>query len=120
MVWFEPERVHINMQSATEHPGWVLGDRNDDKDDCLFNLGNPRKPGNGFRNILMTFIKKNGIDYSRQDFNIRPAPFLTANGEPGRTSMKEIRYIEGLYAYWDYLLNRFPYLLIDIRNWKKF
>ena len=27
--------------------------------------------------------------------------------------MKEIRHIEGLYAFWDYLLERFPGLLID-------
>ena len=27
--------------------------------------------------------------------------------------MKEIRHVEGLYAFWDYLLERFPGLLID-------
>lgn len=27
--------------------------------------------------------------------------------------MKEIRHIEGLYYFWDYLLSRFPNLLID-------
>lgn len=27
--------------------------------------------------------------------------------------MKEIRHVEGLYKFWDYLLDRFPGLMID-------
>ena len=33
--------------------------------------------------------------------------------EPGRSGIKEIRHIENLYKFWDYLLERFPGLLID-------
>ena len=52
-------------------------------------------------------------DYYRQDFNMQPDIYWAANDEPGRTGMKEIRHIEGLYYFWDYLLSRFPNLLID-------
>ncbi|MCK3684460.1 alpha-galactosidase [Maribellus sp. YY47] len=111
MVWFEPERVHVHSEFANKHPEWMLYEASN-KDNYLFDLGNAEA-----RQWLMKyfgdFIEQNGIDYYRQDFNIRPEAFWTANDEPGRTGLKEIRYIEGLYAYWDYLLKRFPNLLID-------
>ncbi len=111
MVWFEPERVHANTKFAREHPQWMLREPGN-KDNYLFNLGNA-EARKWFMGYFGDFIEKNGIDYYRQDFNIRPAPFWAANDKPGRTGMTEIRYIEGLYAYWDYLLDRFPNLLID-------
>ncbi|MBA4168295.1 MAG: alpha-galactosidase, partial [Chitinophagaceae bacterium] len=40
-------------------------------------------------------------------------PYWTAYDEPGRKGMHEIRHIEGLYAFWDTLLARFPGLRID-------
>ena len=58
-------------------------------------------------------LEENSIDYYRQDFNMQPDIYWAANDEPGRTGMKEIRHIEGLYYFWDYLLSRFPNLLID-------
>ena len=58
-------------------------------------------------------IEQNGIDYYRQDFNMEPDKYWARYDEPDRIGMKEIRHIEGLYAFWDYLLERFPGLLID-------
>ena len=48
-----------------------------------------------------------------QDFNMRPDVYWEANDEPGRAGMKEVRHIEGLYEFWDTLLEEFPELLID-------
>ena len=62
---------------------------------------------------ISDFIKKEGIDYYRQDFNFVPMPFWENNDKPDRIGISEIRHIEGLYAYWDSLLVRFPSLLID-------
>jgi len=78
----------------------------------LFDLTNPEAL-RWFCKYFGDIIERNGIDYYRQDFNIRPEPFWKLKDEPGRIGMTEIRYIEGLYTYWDYLLNRFPNLLID-------
>ncbi len=111
MVWFEPERVYKNTMFAKEHPEWMLPDPGNG-DNELFNLGNP-KACKWLSGYIGDFIEKSGIDYYRQDFNIRPASFWAKNDAPGRTGITEIRYIEGLYAYWDYLLDRFPNLLID-------
>ena len=58
-------------------------------------------------------IEQEGIDIYRQDFNHPPKPFWEDNEQPDRIGMTEIRHIEGLYTYWDYLLSRFPRLLID-------
>ena len=38
---------------------------------------------------------------------------MEAANQPGRIGIPEIRHIEGLYAYWDSLLVKFPKLLID-------
>ncbi len=40
-------------------------------------------------------------------------PYWEANDKPGRVGISEIRHIEGLYTFWDSLLERFPNLLID-------
>lgn len=109
MVWFEPERVIKGSQWAEEHPEWML---DAGTDAYLFDLGNP-KALEWFCNQIGELIEQNGIDYYRQDFNMEPDIFWQKNDEPGRTGIREIRHIEGLYAFWDYLRQRFPGLLVD-------
>jgi alpha-galactosidase len=58
-------------------------------------------------------IQKEGISYYRQDFNMDPMPYWNQMDAQGRKGMAEIRHIEGLYAFWDSLLVRFPDLIID-------
>jgi alpha-galactosidase len=110
MVWFEPERVRKGTQFDKLDPAWLL--RLPGEDNALFNLGN-RDARLFLTDYITDFIKKEGIDYYRQDFNFDPFPFWEMNDKPDRTGMSEIRHIEGLYAYWDSLLVRFPNLLID-------
>ena len=118
MVWFEPERVVRGTQWAVEFPEWmlekpILGDGNrEDNTWLLFDLGNP-EACKWLSEYIGDMIEENGIDYYRQDCNIEPAKYWEANDKPGRIGMKEIRYVEGLYSFWDYLLERFPNLLID-------
>ncbi|WP_106830349.1 glycoside hydrolase family 36 protein [Parabacteroides pacaensis] len=118
MVWFEPERVVKGTQWAVEFPEWMLekplqGDPNrEDNTWLLFDLGNP-EACRWLSEYIGDMLEENGIDYYRQDCNIEPALYWEANDEPVRTGMKEIRYVEGLYRFWDYLLERFPNLLID-------
>jgi len=113
MVWFEPERVIRGTQWAEEHPEWMLDIPNSNKDTyLLFDLGN-EKARKWMSKYIAKMIRENGIDYYRQDFNMHPDIYWKANEEPGRTGIKEIRHIEGLYAFWDYLLKEFPDLLID-------
>ncbi|WP_297451072.1 glycoside hydrolase family 36 protein [uncultured Alistipes sp.] len=113
MVWFEPERVIKGTQWAVEHPEWMLDLPSEpDGTYLLFDLGNT-EAREWLSRYIGDMIEQNGIDYYRQDFNMQPDKYWAAHDEPGRKGMKEIRHIEGLYAFWDYLLERFPGLLID-------
>ena len=109
LVWFEPERVYDGTLLAKEHPEWLLkvGAGNN-----LLDLSN-KEALEWLCKYIGDFMEQNGIDYYRQDFNMPIDVYWERFDEPGRIGMKEIRHIEGLYAYWDYLLERFPDMLID-------
>ena len=111
MVWFEPERVYKGSLWHREHPEWTMA-LNAGDDNRLFNLGNP-DACRWMSRTIGDFLEESGIDHYRQDFNIAPEGIWLANDEEGRRGMTEVKYIMGLYDYWDYLLERFPRLLID-------
>jgi len=109
MLWFEPERVFKNTIWYEKHHDWLIdiGEEN-----SLLNLGIPEA-----RQFLTDFIsdkvKEFGLGCYRQDFNIDPLRFWQAVDKPDRRGITEIRYIDGLYAFWDELLERHPDLIID-------
>ena len=109
LVWFEPERVFDGSRLAKEHPEWLLkvGAGNN-----LLDLGN-KEALEWVCKHIGDFIEENGVDTYRQDFNMAINPYWEKFDEPGRIGMKEIRHIEGLYAFWDYLIERFPNIMID-------
>ena len=109
LVWFEPERVYDGSRLTKEHPEWLLkvGAGNN-----LLDLGN-KEALEWVCNHIGDFIEENGVDTYRQDFNMAINPYWEKFDEPGRIGMKEIRHIEGLYAFWDYLIERFPNIMID-------
>lgn len=109
VLWIEPERVFHGTQLAYEHPEWLLGPVGDN---YLFNLGLP-EAREYLTNLVSSIILEAGVTCYRQDFNISPAPFWEAADTPDRVGMAEIRYIKGLYAFWDELLARHPNLYID-------
>lgn len=139
MVWFEPERVTLGSKFATEHPEYMLrlGDLSVVKDvykmsDSLtadmieaYRLDRPDRERQVFnladdqaRDFLCKYIgdlmEANGIDHYRQDFNLDFVDLYWAAADGAdRRGVTEMKYIEGLYKYWDYLLNRFPGLRID-------
>jgi alpha-galactosidase len=80
--------------------------------DRLFNLANPEA-----RKFLTDFISSRieefGIDCYRNDANIAPLEFWRAADAPDRQGITEIRWVEGLYAFWDELRLRHPHLMID-------
>lgn len=116
MVWFEPERVVKGTQWATEHKEWMLDtewpEGSEQSTWYLFDLGNDAAC-DWLCKYYGDLIEENGIDYYRQDFNMLPAGYWRDADESGRRGITEIRHIENLYRFWDYLLDRFPGLLID-------
>ena len=111
MVWFEPERVVAGSELYREHREWLL-ENPGDKGTYLFNLANP-EAREWLTKYIGDFLDSRGIDYYRQDFNMDPSAYWAAADGPDREGITEAHYIEGLYAYWDALLERFPGLLID-------
>lgn len=110
LLWFEPERVTPETQFANKNPDWLL--KISESENALLNLGN-KEARLWLTDYISNFLKNEGIDYYRQDFNINPMPFWETNDKQDRIGISEIRYIEGLYDFWDSLLVRFPNLLID-------
>ncbi|HTF28350.1 MAG TPA: alpha-galactosidase, partial [Flavitalea sp.] len=111
ILWFEPERFAKGMDMLPgEKPEWLQ--KVPDNTSYLFDLGNP-EARLWLTDYISNFLKQNGVDYYRQDFNFRPMPFWEKADVPQRIGISEIRHIEGLYAYWDSLLVRFPNLIID-------
>ncbi len=110
MVWFEPERVIKGTKWSVEHPEFMLDAKGADAH--LFNLGNPEAL-KWLCQYIGDFMEENGIDYYRQDFNMSVDNFWEQNDEEGRKGIQEIRHIEGLYAFWDHLLERFPESIVD-------
>jgi alpha-galactosidase len=109
MLWFEPERVFKGTPWHQEHRDWLLDVGGDS---LLLNLGRPEA-----RRFLTDFISARveefGLGCYRQDFNIDPLSFWQRADAADRQGITEVRYIEGLYAFWDELLARHPGLLID-------
>lgn len=120
LLWFEPERVRKNTRFWKEHPEWLLEypaakNKEDiyNHDTYLFDLGNP-DARIWLTDFVSDFLKREGVDYYRQDFNWADGEgSWKMKDQPDRVGMSEIRYIEGLYAFWDCLLVRFPNLIID-------
>jgi alpha-galactosidase len=110
LLWFEPERVIKGTQFYNDHPEWMLDKTN--SDNYLFDLSN-REARLWLTDYFTDFFRKEGVDYYRQDFNFDPMPYWKNNDAADRIGIKEAKYIEGLYAFWDSLLVRFPNMIID-------
>ena len=119
VLWFEPERVTSKSRIAKEHPEWVLHTEVKnrtfsvfDPGDGLFDLGNPaaRK---WLTEQLSSCLRDGEVDVFRCDFNVDPLCFWKTADSPDRQGIHEIRYIEGLYQFWDELVRRRPSLTID-------
>jgi alpha-galactosidase len=109
LLWIESERVFRGTDLQRQHPDWLLGPQGDN---FLVNLGNTAAR-QGITDIVASLIEEGRLTWYRQDFNTDPEGFWRAADSPDRVGMTEIRYIEGLYAFWDALRARYPGLMID-------
>jgi alpha-galactosidase len=110
VVWFEPERVYEGTWLDREHKDWLIARPGDPN--RLLDLGNPKALA-WLTDHIANFIKDEGVTIYRQDFNFDPRPYWQAMDAPDRVGIAEMKHIEGLYRFWDALLERNPGLLID-------
>lgn len=106
ILWFEPERIGDRESwIAKQHPEWILGGN-------LLDLGNDdaRK---WLTDHVDAFIKREGFDWYRQDFNMDPLGHWRGHDAPDRRGITENRHVAGYLAFWDELLRRNPKLRID-------
>jgi alpha-galactosidase len=115
LVWVEPCRALHGRPITLEHPEYFLSGTADGQtregQTLLLDLGRP----DAFRwavDVVAGLVDDYDIDWYEEDFNIDPNPYLEAAAEPDRWGMKEMRFIEGHFAFWDALLERFPRLAI--------
>jgi alpha-galactosidase len=92
-----------------EHPEWFV---DIGEIDLLLNLGD-EKALKYLIDMTLSLFKKNHIDQLHQDFNMNALPYWEATDTPDRIGVTEIKYITGLYAYWDALRAHSPEILID-------
>ena len=128
LLWFEPERVKLYAQTDEYPSEDVLTlkdssvlesirltgiDRSLTDDMGLKNLGDPAACER-LTDTIDRFVKENGIDIYRQDFNFPPLHWWLQNDEgPLRKGITENFYNQGYLRFWDELLKRNPGLWIN-------
>jgi alpha-galactosidase len=115
LLWFEPERAKHGTPATLEHPEWFLKRNREplqEYEDLLLNLGHPGA-WNYIVETVSSLITETGVECYREDFNFDPGPYWKNTDEDGREGVTEMRFVEGLYAFWDELRRRHPGLLID-------
>ena len=120
LAWFEPERAMRGTWLEREHPDWLLKPtgtpdrlRYQERDGFyLLDLGNPKARQWAIDSISEE-ITRSGLSFYRQDFNLYPSYFWHADEKPDEVGLREIRHINGLYAFLDELARRHPELILD-------
>lgn len=120
LLWFEPERAMVHSWLHKTHPEWLLAgggfppEQQYQANDgfYLLDLGN-REALQWAKDTFSDLITSQGVDIFRNDFNMHPLHHWRNGEAADRHGMREIRYITGLYEFWDSLLEKHPHLLID-------
>lgn len=112
LLWFEPERAWCDSRLVQEHPDWFLVASATENTSYLFNMAN-EEARIWMTDFISGKIQEYGVDIYRQDFNFDPLPFWEKNDTQDRQGITEMKYIEGLYAYLDGLLDQNPGLILD-------
>jgi alpha-galactosidase len=121
VLWFEPERVYAGTWLYEHHPEWLLfpdaptrqqRQRLVPQAEAVLDLGNP-DARHWLTEHVSNVIAESGVTIYRQDFNFDPWGYWQSADAPDRQGITEIRYIQGLYAFWDGLRQRHPGLVVD-------
>ncbi len=118
LLWFETERAVNGVPATQEHPTWYLRSGGGDAsqagggESLLLNLGDPEAL-EWVTKTIGDILEENKITWYREDFNMVPNPYWESHDAPDRIGMTEMRFVEGLYKFWDDLRARIPGLMID-------
>lgn len=113
LMWFEPERICPGTLMAIEHPEWVV--LPDDGGWGMFDLGVP-EARQYITDYVGRLVDAYGLGWVRIDNAVTYTALwqkLDAAAGPDRVGMAEIRYVEGLYRWWDDMRTAHPDIAID-------
>lgn len=113
LLWFEPERICPGTLMALEHPEWVVLPEGGGWG--MFNLAVP-EAREYITDYILRMIDDYGLRWVRIDNAVSYTPLwaqLDAAAGPDRVGLAEIRYVEGLYRWWDDLRAAHPEIAID-------
>ena len=105
-LWFEPERVSTGTLIHRYHPEWLLSITGKE-DNHLLDFGLEEVREYMFA-IISHFMGLPGFRVYRQDFNLDPLEYWQHNDSPDRQGITEMKYMEGLYAFWDRIAMEYP------------
>jgi len=106
-LWFEFERVVPGTWLHRNRPQWLLSTSNQPQGTYLLNLGLPEVRQYLFE-IVKGFMDLPGFAFYRSDFNMDPLPYWRFSDPPDRQGIAEMKYVEGLYDFWDQLAGAWP------------
>lgn len=106
-LWTEFERACPYTDLVAEHPEWFVDDG-----DLMLNLGNPEAL-NWLIDFTIHFFHENNLYQMQQDFNFNTLSHWRKQDTPERIGVSEMKYIAGLYTYWDALLAAEPAITIN-------
>jgi alpha-galactosidase len=106
-LWFEFERVMAGTWLHQHHPEWLLPSGNQPQRTFLLNLGKPEVRDYLFE-IVEGFMELPGFRVYRSDFNMDPLAYWRHGDAPDRQGITEMKYIEGLYEFWDRIARTWP------------
>ncbi len=116
LLWFEPERSVRDSKLATEHPEYFLKPTSTNVTGTLvYDLSNPEAVAY-LTDLIAGQLTALSVDWYRQDCNFAPAETWVHNDSLAGEDMvgyTEIKYITGLYAFLDGLVEKVPGLMID-------
>lgn len=117
LLWFDPEGLGPGSRIQKERPEWVLHQPEEGQWGGIYKWMDPAAL-TYMTDLITNYIRDWQVDIYRNDRNTCPLPFWRTADTEDRQGITEIRQIEGLYAFFDALLERFPKLTIDNANWR--
>lgn len=120
LAWFEPERAMRGTRIDREHPEWLLAPsgtpaplRYHETDGFrLLDLGDADARAWAV-DVVSSQVRDAGVSIYRQDANLYPAYFWHTGEGPEEVGLREVRYVNGLYAFLDELARRHDGLILD-------
>jgi alpha-galactosidase len=99
ILWFCVESADGGSQLMTQHPDWY---ERSPAPGALAKFGDPAVL-QGLTDTFSKYLHDYGATWLRQDFDLDIQKFWDASDTPDRVGISEMKYITGIYKFWDAL-----------------